>query len=100
MHRFQRPAPPNELIGKIVQQLRVRRPLPRLAEVVHSTNQPLPKMMLPDTVHHYARQQRIRGPCECLRQRRTSTALGVKRRIFFAQYPQKPARDFWSEAQV
>ena len=61
VHGFDRPTRGNELIGQIIEQLRMCRRLTELAEIVWRADEPLAEMMLPDPIHHHPGRRRIVG---------------------------------------
>ena len=81
MHRLDRPAAGHEAVGEVIEQLRVRRRPPLLAEVIGSTHQSLSEMVLPDAVDHHACRQRVLRTAQPLGQLQATAALAVGDRL-------------------
>ena len=74
----------------------MRRPLAAGAEVVFCRHQPTSKMLLPDTVDHHARHERVAFPREPVGQLQAS-ATGLTRQRLLAQDVEIPAWNLVAE---
>ena len=61
MHRLHRPAARDELAGKPVEQLRVRRGVALKAEIIRGADNPAAEVVLPQPVGHHAGSERVVG---------------------------------------
>src|SRR5262249_49392797 len=69
----------HELGGQPVQQLGMRRRRALESEVVGRADESAAEVVLPDSIHHYARRQRILGACDPVGERQPPTAaLGIR----------------------
>ena len=59
MKMLDRPAVVNELMGKPIQQIRMRRSSPVHSKITGRVDEPASKMVLPDSVHDHAGRQGI-----------------------------------------
>src|SRR5437667_11172346 len=91
MHFLDASAVLYEVTGQPIEQLRMGRPLPHLAEVVWRADDSVAEMVFPNAIDHYARSERVGGTGDPAGQRQPSSrsrigyALGIDIRERHAQ---------------
>src|SRR5262245_41490842 len=87
----------NQPAGQIVQQLRVAGAFAKLTEIAGGAHEADPKMMLPDTIRHHSRRERIFGAGNGLSQFQPSAASRKGSLFSVTQDGQKTPRSFLAQ---
>src|SRR5262245_5075398 len=99
MKRLHAPPSLDELAGEPIKQFRMNRTLSKLAEIVFRPGQAFPEVMLPDSVNHHPRGERILRISDPLR-KLTPPAAFLDRRLRRGQQRRKTARNDFAQPVI